>query len=104
MLILTQKKYDKEHVTPFIRNHKKFKKLNILNNIDYSNLRLTLDELEDYDNLKKYLDILSLIFFSWKKVVNLVNNNPRFKINSHLLRNEGAKMSIMKKTLKEQKK
>ena len=57
------KKYDKEHVTPFIRNHKKFKKLNILNNIDYSNLRLTLDELEDYDNLKKYLDILSLIFF-----------------------------------------
>ena len=49
----SKKKYDKEHVTPFIRNHKKFKKLNILNNIDYSNLRLTLDELEDYDNLKK---------------------------------------------------
>ncbi len=101
----SNKKYDKEHVTPFIRSHKKFKKLNILNNKDYSNLRLTLDEEEDYDNLKKIFRYFKPdIFFSWKKVVNLVNNNPKFKINSHLLRNEGAKMSIMKKTWKRAKK
>ena len=39
---------EKEHVTPFIINNKKFKKFNLKNTIDYSSLRLTLDEKKDF--------------------------------------------------------
>jgi spore coat polysaccharide biosynthesis protein SpsF (cytidylyltransferase family) len=39
---------EREHVTPFIINNTKFKKFNLKNSIDYSSLRLTLDEKEDF--------------------------------------------------------
>lgn len=39
---------NKEHITPFIRNSKLFKKHMITNSTNYGNRRWTLDYLEDY--------------------------------------------------------
>ena len=89
-------KYDKEHVTPFIiRNTKN--KLNISNTNDYSSLRFTIDEHDDFKTLKSIFKYFyPNIYFGWKKIVKLVEKNKKLYIfNSHIKRNEGA---IMNKT------
>jgi glutamate-1-semialdehyde 2,1-aminomutase len=48
-----KKKSEREHVTQFIINNNKFKKFNLLNNKDHSSIRLTLDEPEDLNVIKK---------------------------------------------------
>ena len=48
-------KSDKEHVTSYIKRSNLFKKINILNKIDYSNVRVTLDYKEDFDLIKKII-------------------------------------------------
>jgi len=73
-LIKSQKistsKYNKEHVTFFIRKSKLFKKINYMNNINYSNRRWTLDKFEDYLFLKRVTKyFLPKIHFSWKDLI-----------------------------------
>ena len=51
---LSSTKFNKEHVTPFIRESEQFKKYNLKNKRDYSNRRWTLDYLKDYFFLKKF--------------------------------------------------
>ena len=73
-LIMSQKisksKYNKEHVTSFIKNSKSFKKYNCKNIKNYSNRRWTLDNLKDYFFLKKVVKHFSKnIFFSWKDLI-----------------------------------
>ena len=53
------KSFDREHVTTFAKKEKSFKKINIKSQIDYSELRLTLDDKSDllvienvFDNFK----------------------------------------------------
>ena len=67
---ISKNKFNKEHVTPFIKNSKLFKKCNYKNYINYSNRRWTLDYLEDYFFLKKIVKFFSPnIFFSWKDLI-----------------------------------
>ena len=73
-LIMSQKisksKYNKEHVTSFIKSSKLFKKYNYKNIKNYSNRRWTLDNLKDYSFLKKVVKHFSKnIFFSWKDLI-----------------------------------
>ena len=71
-----KKLYDKEHVTPFIINNSHLKKHNIINKEDSSNIRLTLDEVEDFETLKNIFKYFyPNIHFSWKKVVSSINRN-----------------------------
>ena len=99
------KKYDKEHVTPFIRNYDENKKLNILHKEDLSNIRLTLDEIEDFDSLKKIFKYFNPnIFFGWKKIVSSINKKKIKLTNQHIKRNEGASMTVSKKLWKRAKK
>ncbi|MDW7733451.1 MAG: acylneuraminate cytidylyltransferase, partial [Methanolobus sp.] len=45
-----QKDHEREHVTPYIiENPDKFKLLNVSNDIDFSDLRWTLDTKEDFE-------------------------------------------------------
>tara|TARA_Y100001935_G_scaffold250331_1_gene250285 strand:+ start:297 stop:2324 length:2028 start_codon:yes stop_codon:yes gene_type:complete len=83
---------EREHVTPFIRNSGIFKTHNLVNQIDLSDIRLTLDEIDDYKLISKIFDHFSPdIFFSWNEVINLKSKNPEiFNINKHITRNEGA--------------
>lgn len=61
---------NKEHVTPYIRKSKIFKKYNYENLINYGNRRWTLDYREDFIFLKKVLNYFSPnIYFSWKDVI-----------------------------------
>ena len=41
--------YDREHVMPYIQNSKSFKSINLENSFNYSNLRWTVDEPEDFE-------------------------------------------------------
>lgn len=47
------RKYDKEHVTPYIKRTKSIKKFNYVNNKNLSGIRLTLDYNEDFQIIKK---------------------------------------------------
>ena len=79
-----KKQYDKEHVTPFIKTNSHFKKMNYINNIDYSQIRMTLDTPEDLRNLNDINKSLKLIKnFSLKDVVKLYKKTPKiFKLNA----------------------
>jgi len=99
------KKYDKEHVTPFIRNYNGNKKYNIVYKEDLSNIRLTLDEIEDLDSLKKIFRYFNPnLFFGWKKIVLSINKKKIKLTNQHIKRNEGANMTVSKKLWKRAKK
>lgn len=98
-------KYDKEHVTPFIRSLNKKNKFNVLSKKDYSKLRLTLDEPEDFLLLQRIFNYFKPdIYFGWEKIVSLINKNKKYQVNSHIERNEGATMTKSNKLWKRAKK
>ena len=67
---LSKSKINKEHVTPFIRKSKKFKKNNYRSFINYSNRRWTVDNIEDFLFLKKVIKYFSpKIYFSWLDLI-----------------------------------
>jgi len=73
---ISKSKYNKEHVTFFVKKSKLFKKCNYKNLIDYSNRRWTLDNLKDYFFLKKAVSYFSKnIFFSWKELIKAEKYN-----------------------------
>ena len=86
------KKYDKEHVTPYIKNIKKIKKANFKNNLgDYSNIRLTIDENDDLLFLKKIIKKLNKKKINFKEIIRLYKNNKSFFSNSlNASRNDGS--------------
>ena len=73
---ILKSKYNKEHVTFFIKVSKLFKKNNFKNNINYSNRRWTLDNLDDFIFLKKVIKYFwPKIYFSWKDLINAEKKN-----------------------------
>jgi glutamate-1-semialdehyde aminotransferase/spore coat polysaccharide biosynthesis protein SpsF (cytidylyltransferase family) len=91
--------YEKEHVTPFIINNKKFKKFNLRNFKDYSLIRLTLDEKEDFSLIKKIIHhFKNNLNFKLKDILSLYKNKKHiFLNNDHFTRNEGSHLSIGQK-------
>ena len=62
--------YDKEHVTTFIRNSKKFKKKFVKNNIDLASLKLSIDTKKNLEDIRKIYNIFyPKINFSFKDVL-----------------------------------
>jgi spore coat polysaccharide biosynthesis protein SpsF (cytidylyltransferase family) len=89
---------EREHVTPFIRNSNNFKKSNLKNYIDLSKKRWTLDNKEDYEFLKIIFDNLYYKNhnFNMNDILDFINKNPEIEnINSHIIRNEGYKKSLL---------
>lgn len=88
-----------EHVTSYMRkNPEKYKIGNLQSNKDYSNMRLTVDEIEDYDLiLQVYKNFTPNILFSFEEIIAFLQNNKALlKINSMHLRNSGSFSSIVK--------
>jgi len=55
--------YDKEHITSFFyKNSNKFKIKNISNSLDYSHVKMAIDERKDFLKLKKIYKIYPEIF------------------------------------------
>ena len=76
---LTTKSYDREHVTPWIRNEKKIKKINLECDLKLNlNMRLTIDYIEDYEFLKKLASMTSTVFseLSISEIKEIINKNP----------------------------
>lgn len=86
---------EKEHVTKFIINNKKFKKKNLLSKVNYSFLRITLDENVDFYVIKKIFENFKFnLNFSFKDIINLYKkNNNLFKMNVRIKRNEGSRLN-----------
>lgn len=89
---------EREHVTPYIRNHKRtFKIVSIESPRMLGHHRWTLDEKSDYEFLKK---IYQGIYpkntqFGFEDVLSYLEKNPSLsKINSGIVRNEGYAKSL----------
>jgi len=103
--INAKKLTEREHVTPFIINNKKLKKFNLKSSIDYSTLRLTLDEKEDLILIEKIIKYFkNNLNFNLKNILDLYKNKKNFfLINSHLARNEGYNLNVGQKMWKRAK-
>lgn len=89
---------EREHVTLYIRNNKKFKKRNVESEKDYSNFRLTVDNKEDLEVIK-FLIKNSKSNAGYLDYVNLLLKNPKIMgKNTHLVRNEGLLKSLRSDT------
>ena len=97
--------FDREHVTPYIRNGN-FTKINLAYNENLSNLRFTLDEPEDLTLLSDIFEYFSpYIHFSASEVIKyLRSDTSKMQINKNFKRNEGAKMGSGQKLWKRAKK
>ena len=82
--------FEREHVTPFIRNQSNIKQSNLINDVDLSNLRWTLDEKEDFEVIKNIFNHFHPnIFFHWSKILELHEMKPEFfSANKRFIRNE----------------
>jgi glutamate-1-semialdehyde 2,1-aminomutase len=98
--------FDREHVTPYMRNSGFFKTKSVINSEDLSDSRWTVDEPSDFELITKIFKHFSPdIFFSWKDVLGLQEKEPNiFAINKCINRNEGAAMSKGQKLWKRAKK
>ena len=97
--------FDREHVTPYIRNSDNFSKSSIQHEEDLSGQRWSVDEPEDLIVVSKIFEYFSPdIFFGWKKVIELLEIRPEiFKENKIIKNNEGANMGTGQKLYKRAK-
>ena len=100
------KSFDKEHVTPFLRNSEIFSNYTYTYKKDFSGCRWTVDEKEDFEVIKNIFNFFHPnIHFSWLEVLQLQDKNPGlFNANKNIKRNEGASMSDSQKLWKRAKK
>ena len=98
-------KFEREHVTPYLQESEDITRKNIKNKIDYSKVRWTLDESEDYEVIKEIFDHFSPnIYFNWRDAMNFIKKNPdKLKSNQDFVRNNGATKSTGQKLWKRAK-
>ena len=95
-----QSKPEREHVTLFFHNHaERFKIGNFKGPEDWSALRWTVDELDDFELVTKIYEALfpRNPAFSFSDILAFLKKNPDFKtLNTSHPRNEGLKKSFMR--------
>lgn len=101
----TSKLFDREHVTPYLREPGRFKTAAMQHSQDLSVLRWTVDEPADFAVIEKvFRHFHPRTDFTWTEVLNLQLQQPEiFNINQHLIRNEGATMGTGQKLWKRAK-
>jgi len=104
-MLESDKPFDHEHVTPYVREASGFNTSGIQNDEDLSALRWTVDEpvdLEVITNVFKYFT--PDIYFTWQQVLELQRNQPNlFAANQQIIRNEGATIGTGQKLWKRAK-
>lgn len=97
--------FDREHVTPSMKNNGSFKKGVYTNSIDYSSCRWTVDELCDFEVAKNIVEYFApRLDFSWLEIIQLQSlNNHLFESNRGIKSNEGAYMGAGQKLWKHAK-
>jgi spore coat polysaccharide biosynthesis protein SpsF (cytidylyltransferase family) len=98
---------EREHVTPYIRNKENFKIINVENDTNISELRLTVDRTEDFELIKQILNNISISPIYLGDVLELFSRKPELiEINKHIDNNEGFSRSLKEdqEFIKKQKK
>lgn len=92
---LTQDKFDREHVTPFLRKSPLFRRSSVESNVDYSKLRWTVDEQNDLTVIQNvFSQFLPDIYFGWRAVIEFQGKRPDiFVANAKSQNNEGSHMT-----------
>jgi len=88
----TDSDYDREHVTPYIRNSSIFSKSSMQHVEDLSGQRWSVDEPEDLIVVTNIFEHFSPnVFFNWRQVLKLRENHSElFQENKEIKNNEGA--------------
>ena len=97
---------EREHVTPYLRNKENSKIINVENDKNISNLRLTVDRIEDVELIKQILNNISINPIHLEDVLELFSRKPELiEINKHINHNEGFNKSLEedKEFIKKQK-
>lgn len=90
---------EREHVTPYIRNNSdfnngiEFSALNFECEGNFSHIRMTVDEIRDFELIKILVENLG-IHKSWLYYSNYIINNDLNLINNQIIRNEGLLKSL----------
>ena len=97
--------FDREHVTPYIRNSASFSKSSMQHIEDLSNQRWSVDEPEDLIVVTNVFEHFSPdILFDWKQILGLRKSQSElFSANQHIKNNEGATMGVGQKLYKRAK-
>jgi len=76
----------REHVTPYIyRNPDRFRLHNVINPVDYSAMRWTVDTPEDLAFVRRIYDYFGHDRFSWREVLKVLEEHPEWmEINRHV--------------------
>lgn len=95
----TVKKVDREYPTLYLHNHPElFKKLVLTNKTDDSKYRITIDEPQDFEVVSRIFKALyqkGAQPFGIDDVKAFLDANQEvFQMNSHIMRNEGLKISL----------
>lgn len=92
-------KSEREHVTPYIRNNsdKKggslFTSINFPSAVNYSDIRMTVDEPADFEVIKKIVAELGTEC-TWLQYTRHIIQNNLQEINGNIIRNEGLLKSL----------
>ena len=95
----TKLKSDREHVTPYIRNNSDikggslFKAMNFPCVEYFNDIRMTVDELNDYELIKKLVSSLG-VSKSWMEYTRFIIEQGLGEINKNIIRNEGYIQSL----------
>lgn len=97
--------FDREHVTPYLREPGRFKTATMRHSQDLSTMRWTVDEPADFTVIEKvFQHFHPRTDFNWSEVLNLRYQHPDiFDRNRHITRNEGASMGTGQKLWKRAK-
>ncbi|MBW2993080.1 aminotransferase class III-fold pyridoxal phosphate-dependent enzyme [Candidatus Woesearchaeota archaeon] len=94
---------EREHVTPYIwKNKDKFKLLNLKNDTDFSEIRLTVDEEDDFLFINKLLNKIGNREITLNLIAETLQKFPELReLNNKFERNEGYAKSIKEDKMKE---
>jgi len=85
---------EREHVTLYIRNNPKYKKINVENKDDLSRFRLTIDNPEDFEVVSFLIENYGYEL-GFKEYCDLLLENPEVMAkNAKITRNEGLLKSL----------
>lgn len=101
----TDKPFDHEHVTPYLKDPARFRQEVVLNDEDFSVLRWTVDEAPDFAVIAAvFSHFAPEVHFDWMSVLELERTHPQlFAANKTLIRNEGAILGTGQKLWKRAK-
>jgi glutamate-1-semialdehyde 2,1-aminomutase len=100
-----RKPFEREHVTPYLREPGRFKTINVASADDFSAERWTVDEPADLEVIRNvFQHFQPSRSFGWKEVLKLRRTKPElFQANRHIASNEGAFMGTGEKLWKRAK-